>query len=119
MQEWVERLEDDFDTLSAMTLVYEYQTYINTGIDDEIFSLGEIDSLIGLLKSWNEVIAILDFDILDHIESIPNEITVLLIDRNEAKMRKNYAEADRIRDELDRLGYRIIDEKNGSRVEKK
>ena len=118
MQEWVERLEDDFDTLGAMTLLYEYQTYINTGIDDELFSLGEIDSLIGLLKSWNEVIAILDFDILDQIESIPNEITVLLIDRNEAKINKNYAEADRIRDELDRLGYKIIDEKNGSRVEK-
>jgi cysteinyl-tRNA synthetase len=119
MQEWVERLEDDFDTLGAMTLLYEYQTYINTGIDDELFSLGEIDSLIGLLKSWNEVIAILDFDLLDQIESIPNEITVLLIDRNEAKIKKNYTEADRIRDELDRLGYKIIDEKNGSRVEKK
>jgi cysteinyl-tRNA synthetase len=119
MQEFVERLEDDIDTLSAMTLVYGYQTYINTGIDDEIFSLEEVRSMIDLMRSWNEVIAILDLDLLDSTPIIPNEITVLLIDRNEAKLNKNYTEADRIRDELDRLGYRIIDEKNGSRVERK
>ncbi len=38
MQEFIEKLEDDFDTLAAMQLVYEYQTYINTGIDDTLFS---------------------------------------------------------------------------------
>lgn len=119
MQEFVERLEDDIDTLSTMTLVYEYQTYINTGIDDETFSLEEVKSMIDLMRTWNEVIAIFDFGILDQIDRIPNEITVLLIDRNEAKIKKNYKEADRIRDELDKLGYKIIDEKNGSRVEKK
>ena len=119
MQEFIEKLEDDFDTLVAMQLVYEYQTYINTGIDDEIFSLEEVKSMIDLMRSWNEVIAILDLGILDQIERIPNEITILLIDRNEAKIKKNYKEADRIRDELDSLGYKIIDEKNGSRVEKK
>jgi cysteinyl-tRNA synthetase len=119
MQEFVERLEDDIDTLSAMTLVYGYQTYINTGIDDEIFSLEEVRSMIDLMRSWNEVVAILDLDLLDSTPIIPNEITILLIDRNEAKFNKNYAEADRIRDELDSLWYRIIDEKNGSRVEKK
>ena len=119
MQEFVEKLEDDFDTLSAMQLIYEYQTYINTGIDDEMFSLEEVRSMIDLMRSWDEVIAIFDFAILNQIERIPNEITVLLIDRNEAKIKKNYKEADRIRDELDRLGYRIIDEKHGSRVERK
>lgn len=119
MQEFVEKLEDDFDTLGAMTIIFEYQTYINSAVDDEAFTLEECKSLIDLLKTWNEVIAILDFDLLKSNEVIPNEILALLAERNEAKLQKNYAEWDRIRNELDILGYKIIDEKNGSRVEKK
>lgn len=119
MQEFIERLEDDFDTLGAMTIVYEYQTYINSGIDDELFSLEEVKSMIDFMRTWNEVIAIFDFDLLDSTEIVPKEIIALLAERNEAKINKNYAAADRIRDELDGLGYRIIDEKNGARAERK
>jgi cysteinyl-tRNA synthetase len=119
MQEFIEKLEDDFDTLSAMTIVFEYQTYINTAIDDEIFSLEECKSLISLMQTWNEVLAIFDFDILESNEVAPNEVIVLLALRNEAKLQKNWPEADKYRNEIDTLGYKIIDEKNGSRVEKK
>ncbi len=119
IQEFIEKLEDDFDTLGAMTIVFEYQTYINTAIDDELFSLEECKSIIDFLKTWNEVLAIFDFDLLESNEVVPNEILALLAERNEAKLQKNYKESDRIRDELDTLGYKIIDEKNGSRVEKK
>jgi cysteinyl-tRNA synthetase len=92
MQEFIEKLEDDIDTLGAMTIVFEYQTYINSGIDDEVFSLEETKSLIDLMKTWNEVLAILDFDLLESSEIIPNEILALLAERNEAKLQKNYAE---------------------------
>ena len=119
MQEFVERLEDDFDTLGAMTLIFEYQTYINTAIDEEMFSLDECKSLVGLMQTWNEVLAIFDFELLESNEIVPNEIIALLAERNEAKLQKNYKESDRIRDQLDTLGYKIIDEKNGSRVERK
>ncbi len=119
MQEFIEKLEDDFDTLGAMTIVFEYQTYINSGIDDELFSLEECKSMIDFMKTWNEVMAIFDFDLLETTEIIPNEIIALIAERNEAKMNKNYKESDRIRDALDALGYKIIDEKNGARAERK
>ncbi|MBC7503426.1 cysteine--tRNA ligase [Candidatus Gracilibacteria bacterium] len=119
IQEFIERLEDDFDTLGAMTIVFEYQTYINTSIDDALFSLEECKSIIDFLKTWNEVIAIFDFELLQNNEIIPKEMIALLAERNEAKLNKNYAVADRIRDTLDTMGYKIIDEKNGARIEKK
>lgn len=56
MQSFIEKLEDDFDTVSAMTLVFEFQTYINSGIDESLFSLEEAKSLVDLIKSWDEVI---------------------------------------------------------------
>ena len=65
MQDFIEMLEDDFDTNSVMTVVFEFQSYVNSGIDEESFSLEEAKSLIDLMKSWNEVIAILDFGLLE------------------------------------------------------
>jgi cysteinyl-tRNA synthetase len=100
MQDFIEKLEDDFDTNTAMTIVFEYQSYINAGIDDDLFSLEESKSIIALLRSWDEVLSLFDFILLEDTEIIPNEIQALGADRAEAKMQKNWAEADRIRDEL-------------------
>ena len=119
MQEFVDRLEDDFDTNSAMTIIFEYQSYINRGIDEQVFRMEEMKSLIDLMKSWDQVIAILDFSLLENTEIIPREIEVLGIARTEAKIQKNWVEADKIRDELTSLGWKMIDETGGKwRVEK-
>lgn len=99
MQEFIEKLEDDFDTVSAMTTVFELQGYVNSGIDDETFSLEEAKSLRDILKSWNEVLGILDFTLLES-ETLPEDIQKLALDRYDAKIAKNWAEADKIRDEL-------------------
>ncbi len=118
MQDFIEKLEDDFDTVSAMTIVFEYQSYINSGIDDVLFSSEEAKSLVDLLKSWNEVIAILDFSLLESGETTPSEIQTLLDERALAKSVKDFARGDEIRDTITKMGYRIIDEKDGARVEK-
>ena len=117
MQEFIEKLEDDFDTLAAMQLVYEYQTYINTGIDDSLFTAWECSSLIGLMQSWNEVLSIFDFDLLTS-QYLPADISRLAEARILAKTLKDWAESDRIRDELVSLGYKMIDEEDGWRMEK-
>ena len=118
MQEFIEKLENDFDTVSAMTIVFELQGYVNSGIDDALFSREEAKSLIELLKSWDTVIGILDFSLLES-ESIPKEIEALAVARIEAKATKDWVEADKIRDELAWLGWRMIDEAGGKwRVER-
>lgn len=117
MQEFVEKLEDDFDTVSVMTIVFEFQGYVNSGIDDGDFSLEEAKSLRDILKSWNEVLGILDFGLLKS-DTLPEDIQKLALDRYDAKIAKNWAEADRIRDELTVKWYKMIDEKDGWRVEK-
>lgn len=99
MQEFVEKLENDFDTVSVMTIVFELQGYVNSGIDEELFSLEEAKSLRDILSSWNEVLGIIDFDLLKS-DTLPDDIQKLALDRYDAKMAKNWAEADRIRDEL-------------------
>lgn len=119
MQSFIEKLEDDFDTVSAMTVVFEFQGNINSGIDSDLFSLEEVKSLISLLESWDQVIGILDFSLLDSTINIPKEIEAIAVGRAEAKIQKNWWEADRIRDELKSLGWQMIDEAGGKwRVER-
>jgi cysteinyl-tRNA synthetase len=66
----------------------------------------------------NEVLVIMDFDNVEKIEEISNEILHKLEDRNNAKLEKNFELADKLRDELLELGYKIVDSREGSRIEK-
>lgn len=77
MQVFVEKIEDDFALPEAMSIFFEYQSYINAGIDDQMFKQEEVRSLIDLLRSWDEVLAIVDFSLLEGQEAIPKEIEAL------------------------------------------
>ncbi len=62
--------------------------------------------------SFDEVLGVFDFSLLDEM-TVPAEILELGTKRLEAKLEKNWSEADRIRDEIGRLGWKMIDEKDG------
>ena len=46
------------------------------------------------------------------------ELEELLASRNKFRQEKNWAEADRVRDEISAKGYKIVDTKEGSHLEK-
>ena len=52
-------------------------------------------------------------------EVLPGEIKALVNERNNARLEKNWAESDRIRDLLIEKGYMVKDSKEGTFVEKK
>lgn len=52
-------------------------------------------------------------------EEIPQEIDELAKTRWQARLAKNWAESDRLRDEISKLGYVVRDGKNGYTLEKK
>ena len=72
-----------------------------------------------MLKSMNEVFAFIDLDLLQwDTEEISTELLEKLEARNTAKAEKNYELADSLRDEIAAAGYKIIDDRSGSRIEK-
>ena len=52
-------------------------------------------------------------------EEIPEEILKLVEQRKIAREEKNWEESDRLRDEINNLGYSIKDTKNGIEIERK
>lgn len=117
IQAYIEKLEDDIGTPEALTIVFDCFGFINSGIDSNAFSLEEKNAVLDLLHSFDEVLGLFDFSLLESTD-IPEEIQALLAERNEAKAQKNYPKADSLRDQIGERGYKIVDDKEGSHVEK-
>ena len=74
--------------------------------------------LYNLLLKFDEVLG-LDLANYEKEEiSLPEEIIELVNQRNEARVNKNWAESDRLRDILIEKGYSVKDSKEGTIVEK-
>ncbi len=100
-------LEDDFNTREAMK---EYLSFINFSRD---LKGGDALAALNFLKEMDEI-----FDILPRGENEGKErelIELLLNVRNEERKRKNYEIADYIRDELEKIGIKIEDTKEGTK----
>lgn len=116
VQAYVEALENDFSTSEALAIVFAFQTFVNASMDAKKLSISEKESVIEMFRSFDAVLAIFDFDLLDEVQ-VPFELDIMLEDRNIAKASKDFAKADSLRDEILAQGYRIVDTKDGSFLE--
>ena len=118
IQEYTQYLEDDFNIPEALVVVFSFIKFVNIWVRDKTFSLSELRSIMDMFKTFEEVLWIFDFSILEDNNEIPDNILSKFEERNKAKKEKDFEKADKIRDELLSEWYRIIDDRNGSRVEK-
>ena len=108
---FIEVMDDDFNTADGVSVIFELATdifaWINEGvtkgsIDTASALFGELCSLMGFIEEKQD-----DADLVKYIEE---QIAL----RNQAKADKNYAEADRIRNELAERGIIIKDTRQGT-----
>lgn len=103
----ISALSDDFNTREAMK---EYLNFVNYARD---LQGPDARAAIEFLKEMDEI-----FDILPRAEGGNQEdelVELLLRVRNEERRRKNYDIADYIREQLEKLGIKIEDTKEGTR----
>lgn len=117
IHEYMYYLDDDFNMPEALVVFHNFTKFANTWLREKLFSILELWSINDMLKTFNQVMAIVDFDAINE-EEIPQEINKKLEERNNAKSEKNFALADSIRDELISLWYKIVDSRDWSFVEK-
>ena len=119
LSEYIARLEDDFNIPEALAEFHGFMKFVNTWLSDKKFSLEEEKSLLDMFKTFNDVLWIMDFSILESLdEKIPQNILEKLEARNKAKSEKNFELADNLRNEIEEVWYKIVDSKDWSRVEK-
>ncbi len=117
VQSFVASLENDVSTAEALVVAFELQSFANAEIDAGTLSASEKESVVGLFRTFDEVLAIFDFSLFETLD-VPGEVLALLSERNAAKAAKNYALADELRQKIADAGYRIVDTKDGATVER-
>ena len=105
-----EALDNDLNTSLAVTALYDVlKAKVSDGTKRTL--IGEFDQVLGLSlleaaeKQQEAKVAPQEGD---------SEIDALVQARTEAKKAKNFAEADRIRDQLGEMGIVLVDSKEGT-----
>ena len=107
---FLETINDDLNVTSAMAIVWEIIRHERKSIDFRNL-LVEFDSILGLGLSK------ITKNSIKKEEELPEEVKTLVEQRTKAREEKNWAESDRLRDELKKIGYNIKDSKEGMTVE--
>ncbi len=115
--DYIESLEDDINTPEALSIFFNFISFANKELDTKNMSSDEVKSIIDFLKTFNQILGIVDFSFLEE-NTIPKEIQAKFEARNTAKKEKNFSLADSLRDELLSLWYKIVDSREGTRLEK-
>ena len=115
-ERFVGALNGDLNTSLAVTAVYDVLK-AKTNDATKLAALADFDQVLSLnLLSAAETLR--KKEAAEAAASADPEIDALVAVRNQAKKEKNYAEADRIRDELKARGIEIIDTPQGTKWRK-
>ena len=110
-QKYIEKMDDDFNTADAITVLFELSKDINTNVTIEsskelatkaLELFRELGQPLGLLQKSTQV-------------SLEDEIEELIKQRQEARKNKDFALADKIRDDLKARGIVLLDTPQGVR----
>ena len=107
---------DDLNTSEAMGVLFEYVRDMNTALSDAKAPCKA--AIEGGLKALNtmahEVLGLL----MKEADTTPDDVKALVEARTAAKKARDFAEADRIREQVLAMGYVIEDTPKGPKVKK-
>ncbi len=131
MNSFKEAICDDINTPAALSVFLEFLNKVqkmiclkgdNFTASDATYCLSIIysmDTIFGLFSGSYESLTTSNMkvrEVIDDISTLPLSIQKLLEQRQAAKKMLNFPEADYIRVELRKLGYKVTDKQNGMHV---
>ena len=106
-----EAMDDDLNTADAIGAIFELVKEGNLAITADT-ERAAIKSTLSTLKEMTDVLGILARE----NDAIPDDIKALVEQRKQARAEKNWAESDRLRDEITARGFVLEDTPKGAKV---
>ncbi len=103
-EKFLEAVNDDLNMPRAMAVVQETLKSDLAAVD-KLATVLDFDRVLGL-----------DLHAVDHPEVLPAEVGRLVEARAKARQAKNWAESDRLRDEIQAQGYTVKDTREGMKL---
>lgn len=105
LEEFTNHISNDLDIPQAVGTAWKMLSS-DYPTSEKLATLLKFDEVFGLdLKSHSQIV-------------LPPEIVALIKQRDSARVDKNFSESDRLRDELSKLGYEVLDTAEGTKVKK-
>ncbi len=113
-EDFITAMDDDFNTADAISALFELARDINSNVNAQTKPSKELcEFALSLYKELADVLGLL---YTEKKNTIDDEIQSLIDQRTQARKEKNWAEADRLRDELKARGITIKDTPQGTIV---
>ena len=106
-------MADDLNTAEALAQLFDLSREANRLADSGTLSAAGAAAVLEAFRQFDRILGCLDVDKEPETEEIPAEITALAEERAAARKAKNFAESDRLRDEIAAKGYVIEDAPGG------
>jgi cysteinyl-tRNA synthetase len=102
-------MDDDFDTPAAIAVLQMVRRDANSALDDQ-----RVDDAARLVATVRSLAAALGLALSDVDDDLASDVAELIRQREDARTNKDWAGADRIRDELLARGIQLEDTPNGT-----
>ena len=113
-EKFISKLSDDFNLSQALATVHEMMQS-NIAPEDKLATIFDFDTVLGLKIC--EKVKLLRKKQKETI--IPEEVQKLVSERETARQNKDWAESDKLRDEILTQGFEVLDTPEGPRVVRK
>lgn len=108
-KKFCDAMDDDLNTADAIAAIFDIVYLANTRLTSDV-GKGAIDATISLIRELGNVLGLFN-KVSDN--SLDNEVEELIAQRNEARVNKDWATADAIRDKLKGMNIVLKDTPDG------
>jgi cysteinyl-tRNA synthetase len=114
-------MEDDLNTAAALGAIFELVKALNLAIDSGELGAGDVPAVRAAFETFDRVLGVLSLRRAEDAQPpVPiDEIERLIEARQAARRRRDFGEADRIRDDLKERGVLLEDGGGGTRWKRK
>ncbi len=109
-EQFIDAMDDDLNTADAIASIFELVRDINTNVVGKTPSKALVE---GAISVFDELTGVLGLVYNRKTETLDSDIEALIEARTNARKEKNWAEADRIRDQLKERGIVLEDTAQG------
>ena len=107
--DFIAALDDDLNIAAALAHLFNFQREINTRLDQGLVDEAGAKLIVSQLQEFDQVLGVMNFA----PAAADVDIDAMIQARETARRQKDFAEADRLRQELADQGIEILDTPNG------